>query len=294
MKSVRNANFTQINIDKTLIKGLDGVIIMKAIDAWNKYGWTHKYFGKKPRNGYFIWARKNGIVPITTCAAIDKSLTQEMNNLIIIDENIKAKANSYCFSTSKGFHKGYGKIVLKKNSELVIDSLHSWHPETKLDMKYIYYLEESASLLYRYKCLKPGRDMKMITKAFLDKNARAELVVISKAINLESSEEIILNGDNSNGIVRIRVVGEKNSKVVSKTLIDARAKGKGHLDCQGLMINESDMELIPVLKNKCKNAVLTHEASIGSINELELAYLMSRGLSKNEAIRLIVNGFLNL
>jgi Fe-S cluster assembly scaffold protein SufB len=38
--------------------------------------------------------------------------------------------------------------------------------------------------------------------------------------------------------------------------------------------------------------VLTHEAAIGKISEEELNYLRSRGLSKDEAVNLIVTGFL--
>ena len=69
--------------------------------------------------------------------------------------------------------------------------------------------------------------------------------------------------------------------------------GRGHLDCQGLVVGEKAMiRLVPSLVVKNKNALLTHEASIGKISEDELNYLRSRGLNKSEAIDLIVSGFL--
>jgi hypothetical protein len=52
------------------------------------------------------------------------------------------------------------------------------------------------------------------------------------------------------------------------------------------------MRLVPELVNENKDALLTHEASIGRISEEELNYLRARGLSENEAIDLIVAGFL--
>jgi Fe-S cluster assembly protein SufB len=49
---------------------------------------------------------------------------------------------------------------------------------------------------------------------------------------------------------------------------------------------------IPELKIKNEQVNVAHEARIGKIGEKEIFYLQSRGLSEQEAIRLVVSGFI--
>jgi len=94
-------------------------------------------------------------------------------------------------------------------------------------------------------------------------------------------------------MIKLRMISDENSKISSHSKIVARGGGKGHIDCMGLLLSESSfINSTPELVNANKNAVLTHEAAIGKISEEELNYLRSRGLSKDEAVNLIVTGFL--
>lgn len=69
----------------------------------------------------------------------------------------------------------------------------------------------------------------------------------------------------------------------------------GHLDCRGLMLsNEGKIVAVPQLDAENIDAKLTHEAAIGRIAEEEIFYLMTRGLSEDEAVSMIVRGFLNI
>jgi Fe-S cluster assembly scaffold protein SufB len=71
--------------------------------------------------------------------------------------------------------------------------------------------------------------------------------------------------------------------------------GRGHISCRGLMLSdEAEIYTIPELISRRMNASLTHEAAIGRISEDQLIYLMSRGLSREEAESLIVRGFLDV
>ena len=49
-----------------------------------------------------------------------------------------------------------------------------------------------------------------------------------------------------------------------------------------------------IATNECKNneSILEHEASVSKIDEDKLFYLMSRGISKKDAIQMIVMGFI--
>ncbi len=68
---------------------------------------------------------------------------------------------------------------------------------------------------------------------------------------------------------------------------------KAHEECDTLILDDhSYSDTIP--SNVCSNAssYLEHEASVSKINEEQLYYLMSRGLSKASATQMIVMGFL--
>ena len=67
---------------------------------------------------------------------------------------------------------------------------------------------------------------------------------------------------------------------------------KSSLVCDSLLLDEkSQANTFPTVENANNKVEITHEARIGRIGEQEIFYLQSRGLSEEEAIRLVVNGF---
>jgi len=54
------------------------------------------------------------------------------------------------------------------------------------------------------------------------------------------------------------------------------------------------MHAIPELSGKIDGVEMSHEAAVGKIAQDEILYLMSRGLTEDEATATIVRGFLNV
>ena len=62
--------------------------------------------------------------------------------------------------------------------------------------------------------------------------------------------------------------------------------------CDSLLIGSNcGAHTVPVQENANQNAVIEHEATTSKISDEQLFYAMQRGLSENEAVSLIVNGF---
>jgi Fe-S cluster assembly protein SufB len=107
--------------------------------------------------------------------------------------------------------------------------------------------------------------------------------MIHKAKNTSStiiSKSIVKNGGVSNyrGTVRL----EKNA-----------VNSKSHVECDTLILdNRSCSDTIPNNEVKNNTSFLEHEATVSKINEEQLFYLMSRGLSKKDATQMIVMGFI--
>jgi uncharacterized protein len=70
---------------------------------------------------------------------------------------------------------------------------------------------------------------------------------------------------------------------------------KGHLECRGLLMDdESFMQSVPELVARKKGVEITHEAAVGKISEKEITYLMTRKLSREQAVSLIIRGFMDV
>ncbi|MCD6402984.1 MAG: SufD family Fe-S cluster assembly protein [Candidatus Aenigmarchaeota archaeon] len=300
MKSVENAKYLQIDHRVEEILRKEGVVILPSQKAWEKFEWSREYFGKKPDEGFFVWVTKQIPFPISTCVTISsENVEQNMMNLVVIEEGIKVKSYSICNASSfdlHGRHNALGKIILKKGSKMELLSTQSWGSEDVVEPTYYFILEENSMLDYKFKSLNPPKRFVSKNVFELKENAKVRIEVAVKANNsyVELHETTYLNGKNADAVSKLRVVSDKKSEIIGYTKMVANAPSKGHLDCQGLMLrNDSRITLIPALENANKEATLTHEASIGRITEDVLNYLMTRGLTEEEAIDLIVTGFLS-
>ena len=79
----------------------------------------------------------------------------------------------------------------------------------------------------------------------------------------------------------------------------AVAKGaknvKSNVRCDALMLDAvSRSDTYPYMDIEEEDASITHEATVGKISEDVLYYLMSRGLTENEAMNMVVLGFLEI
>ena len=64
------------------------------------------------------------------------------------------------------------------------------------------------------------------------------------------------------------------------------------VSCQSLMLDDrSRSDTVPAMDIRCKNVDIGHEVTIGRIGDDKVFYLMSRGMSEEEARAMIVNGF---
>jgi len=299
MKNVKNVHFWQIDHKVKNIFEVKGVIILPSLEAWQKFAWTRKWFEKKPKEGYFVWIKKQVNFPLAACITIaSPKISQDLTNFLVIERGIKAKANVVCNAAKNylcGIHKAKGKILLKKGASLDYHHLHQWGQKDNVFPDYEFILEKDSQLIYNYKNLFPPQILQLKTVIHSGENSSTNLNIIVNGRNskIRVRDAIFFEGKNSQGIVRLRLVGRENSKIIAQSLILAKSSGKGHLDCQGLLVDRTaKISLVPALICQNKNAQITHEASIGKISEEELTYLRMRGLTEKEAIDLIVSGFL--
>jgi Fe-S cluster assembly scaffold protein SufB len=119
-----------------------------------------------------------------------------------------------------------------------------------------------------------------------------ERVLTESEQRAESTNNIILQGSGSRANMISRSVMKGNSKQIFHAGMEARAKCFGHIECDAIIMDNGTNETMPALKALHPDAELTHEASIGKIANDQLTKLMSLGLTYDQAVNRIIQGFL--
>lgn len=110
------------------------------------------------------------------------------------------------------------------------------------------------------------------------------------------------------GAKMIHLGKETSSTIISKSIVrcggvanyrglvsikENALNSKSHIECDTLILDDiSSSDTIPTNEVKNNKSFLEHEATVSKINEDQLFYLMSRGLSEKEATQMIIMGFI--
>lgn len=133
------------------------------------------------------------------------------------------------------------------------------------------------------------------TNAFLGNDTK--LVIKEKILTSDKQKAIttfnvVLKGKNSS----VEVVSRSVAKGKSRQKFVSNLKGQnecfGHVECDGIILDNAQIESVPKIVAQNINATLIHEAAIGKIAGDQLVKLQTLGLSEEEAQNQIIKGFL--
>lgn len=133
------------------------------------------------------------------------------------------------------------------------------------------------------------------TNAFLGNDTK--LVIKEKILTSDKQKAIttfnvVLKGKNSS----VEVVSRSVAKGKSRQKFVSNLKGQnecfGHVECDGIILDNAQIESVPKIIAQNINATLVHEAAIGKIAGDQLVKLQTLGLSEEEAQNQIIKGFL--
>ncbi|MBR2909190.1 MAG: SufD family Fe-S cluster assembly protein [Clostridia bacterium] len=133
------------------------------------------------------------------------------------------------------------------------------------------------------------------TYAKVKKDAK---LLIRENILTSSKEEAIthfeveLEKEGSRVEVVSRAVAKDKSKQEFNSIVIGKAECFGHVECDGILADNAEIISTPKIIAKSPEANLVHEAAIGKISEEQQNKLMSLGLTKEEAEKVIIQGFL--
>ena len=112
-----------------------------------------------------------------------------------------------------------------------------------------------------------------------DQTAKTEFTV--SIVGKNSGVEVV-----SHSVARDNSIQEFKSNIIGKN------ECFGHVECDGILLDNARIISIPKIDAVNKDASLVHEAAIGKIAGDELIKLMTLGLNQKEAEEIIIEGFL--
>jgi Fe-S cluster assembly scaffold protein SufB len=121
------------------------------------------------------------------------------------------------------------------------------------------------------------------------------VLVATPGSNLDVGSRVILDAPGAKAEIVSRTIST-GGDIIARGDIQGNAPDvKGHLECRGLILGDrGTIHAIPELVGRLAGIDLSHEAAVGKIAEEEVEYLMTRGLTRDEATAMIVRGFLKV
>ncbi|MCU0593874.1 MAG: SufD family Fe-S cluster assembly protein [Desulfobacterota bacterium] len=255
-------------------------------------------------DGYMIRALpgSKSIYPVQACLYLDKEgLQQNVHNIIIAEEGSELHIITGC-STSphmkKGIHVGISEFFIKKNAKLSFTMIHNWAEDMVVRPRSVAQVEEGGLFLNNYICMKPTKSLQMYpTTHLIGRDAVARfysIIVGSPGCEHDLGGRIFLKNPGNKAEIVARTISNGGRIIARGHLIGEVADIKAHLECKGLLLKGGLIHAIPELEGHVDGVEMSHEAAVGKIAQEEISYLMSRGLSEEEATSTIVRGFLNV
>ena len=223
------------------------------------------------------------------------------HTLIIVDEGADLHFIEGCSAPKyqkNALHAGAVELFVRKGARLRYSTIENWSRNMyNLNTKRALVEEDGViewvsgsfgsrvSMLYPMSILKGDR-------------SRCEFTGVTFAAAgqyLDTGCKIIHQGKNTSSTVHSKSISKNGGTAFYRGLLKVLPEATGTrstVECESLMLdNESTSDTIPIIDINNDSVDIGHEAKIGRISDEAIFYLMSRGISEDEAKVMIVRGF---
>ena len=279
-----------------------------------------KYFGKiiPPEDNKFaalnsaVWSGGSFIyvppgvhidMPLQAYFRINaENIGQFERTLIIVDEGAEVHYIEGCTApvySSESLHSAVVELVALKDAKLRYTTIQNWSSDVYNLVTKRAYAHEGATVEWIDGNIGSKLTMKYPGVYLMGERAYGETLSIAFAGKGQHQDT---------GAKMVHLAPNTTSKVTSKSVsrLDGRSTYRGMLHvakgatgvkstvrCDALLLDDtSKTDTYPYMEINQEDATITHEATVGKIGDEQIFYLMSRGFNEEEALSLIVNGFM--
>ena len=223
------------------------------------------------------------------------------HTLIIVDEGAYLHFIEGCSAPKynvANLHAGCVELYVGKNAKLRYSTIENWS-------KNMYHLNTKRAIV------EEGGTIEWVSGSFgshvsylypmsilKGDDSRMEFTGITFAgegQNLDTGAKVVHTGKRTSSYINTKSISKDGgiSTFRSSVQIGKQASGsKASVSCQSLMLDDiSRSDTVPAMDIRTRDANVGHEAKIGRISDEAVFYLMSRGISEEDARAMIVSGF---
>ena len=196
-------------------------------------------------------------------------------------------------------HAGCVEIHVLKNAKVRYTSIENWSRNT-------YNLNTKRAIAHENAVIEwingnMGSKVTMLypCSVLIGKNSRTEYLGIAyagKGQHQDTGCKVYHIGENTTSLIVSKGISKDGGISSYRGFIkinQGAINSKTSVRCDGLMMDsESKATTFPSMEVEESQVEVSHEAAVGKIGEDQLFYLMSRGLSEDEATKMIVSGFI--
>lgn len=254
--------------------------------------------------GSFVYVPKgvSVAIPLQSYFRLNaKGAGQFEHTLIIVDEGADLHFIEGCSAPKynvANLHAGCVELFIGKNAKLRYSTIENWSKNMyNLNTKRAQVEEggkiewvsgsfgSHVSYLYPMSVLK-GRGAKMEFTG---------ITFAGKGQNLDTGAKVVHSAPDTSSYINTKSISKDGGISTFRSSVSATKAAKNTksaVSCQSLMLDDiSRSDTIPAMDIRTKDANIGHEAQIGSISDEAVFYLMSRGMTEEDARACIVSGF---
>ncbi len=254
--------------------------------------------------GTFIYVPK-GVrcdVPLQMYFRInDEAMGQFERTLIVVDEGASVHYVEGCTAptfSSSSLHAAIVEIIVKKDAYCRYTTIQNWSNNVYNLVTKRAVAEEGATMEWIDGNLGAKTTMKYPSILLNGRGARGTMLSIAMAgagQNQDTGAKMIHNAPNTSSSIVSKSIAKGGGEVNYRGQVTFGKNSGGsisHIECDTIIMDDlSKSDTIPFNEIHNGNVSLEHEAKVSKISEEQLYYLMSRGLTEQQATEMIVMGF---
>jgi Fe-S cluster assembly protein SufB len=255
--------------------------------------------------GSFIYVPKGVKVamPLQAYFRINaKNMGQFERTLIIADEGAEVTYIEGCTAptySSDSLHSAVVELIAMPHAKIRYVTIQNWSKNVYNLVTKRAVAHEAATVEWLDGNLGSKLTMKYPGVYLMGRGARGEVLSVAFAgsgQHQDAGAKMIHAAPDTSSVITSKSISKGDGRTSYRGLVKVHAGASGSkstVRCDALMLNkESRSDTYPTMEIDEKRVQIGHEATVSKIGDEQLFYAMSRGLSEQEAMNMIVNGFI--
>jgi Fe-S cluster assembly protein SufB len=230
------------------------------------------------------------------------SIGQFERTLIIVDEGADVHYVEGCTAptyTTDSFHSGVIEIIVKAGARSRYTTIQNWSVNVYNLVTQRAMVYENASHEWVDANIGSKLTMKYPSVYLMGEGARGEILSMAFAADGQHQDtggKVIHVAPNTTSKITSKSISQGGGRASYRGLLKVHPGAKhsrSNVVCDALLLDESSRsDTYPYIEIDEDDVTIGHEASVSKVGEEQLFYLMSRGLSEEQAITMVVSGFI--